>query len=78
MIFLKLVSTSGHDNYMSLWWHPLLLQSTAAGFHLLRSMQLHLCAVMELLADKTLTTYYSRSQRASGEKRKEKGKERQR
>lgn len=76
-----LVSTSAHDNYMSLKRLPLSLQNAPAGWHLLRSMKLYWRAVMELLADNTLSAYYSRpirSQRAMGEKQKEREKERER
>lgn len=51
--FLK-ASFTPHDNYMPLWWLPLLLKSASAGVHLLRAGQLPLHAVMKLLADKTL------------------------
>lgn len=73
-LFLKASFNLSTYNYMSLWLLPLSLQSSAAASHLLRSMQLYLCAVMELLADNTLTAYYSgpiRSQRALWEKQRE-------
>lgn len=77
----QVLSAFAHDNYMSLWWLLLLLllQSTTAGLHLLRSVQLYPYAVMELLADNTLTAYYSRpttSQRATKEKQEMRERER--